>query len=276
MLVTGGEGFIGNKIVESLNAISYDLKSGEDILDSENLMDACKGVDGIFHCAAKISVPESFEKTRKYHRTNVEGTRNVIEAGELNASKIIFSSSAAVYGESNKPVEESDSLQPLSPYAQHKCEGEMLLRAASCPSVILRYFNVYGPGQSSAYAGVITNFIDAALNGEDITIFGDGEQVRDFIYVDDVVQANSAAFQSDIKNGEIFNIGSGTKVSINELAEEIVRLTNSSSNIVHVPAREGDIVYSQADVSKVKETLNWSAQVGLREGLQKTIASFRT
>lgn len=275
LVVTGGEGFIGSKIVESLGAISYDLKSGEDILDSENLQDACEGTDGIFHCAAKISVPESFEKTEEYHRTNVEGTQSVIEAAELHTSKIIFSSSAAVYGESNKPVDESDPVRPFSPYAQNKHEGEMLLQAVSCPSVILRYFNVYGPGQSPAYAGVITSFIDAALNGENITIFGDGEQVRDFVYVDDVVQANTVAFQANIQNGEVFNIGSGTSVSINELAEEIIRLTNSSSRIVHVPAREGDIVYSQADVSKAKNVLNWSAQIGLREGLQKTIASFK-
>lgn len=273
VLVTGGEGFIGGRIVQLSGAGSYDLKSGEDILDSDKLSKACEDVTGIFHCAAKISVPESFEKPDEYYRTNVDGTHMVIQAAESQGAKIVFSSSAAVYGESDQSVRESDMLHPFSPYAENKRDGESLLNEAVCPSVILRYFNVYGPGQSAAYAGVITAFIRAALRGENLTIYGDGSQVRDFVYVDDVAKANIRAMESDIQN-EVFNIASGTKTSISELAEEVVRLTSSSSKIVYAPVREGDIVYSQADISKAQELLGWKAEIDLQEGLRRTIESF--
>jgi UDP-glucose 4-epimerase len=274
LLVTGGEGFIGGKIVELSGAKSYDLKSDEDILDSERLSIACRDVTGIFHCAAKISVPESFQKPEEYYLTNVGGTRAVIQAAESRGSKVVFSSSAAVYGESDQLVQETDTPEPLSPYAENKRDGESLLNKATCPSVILRYFNVYGPGQSAEYAGVITAFIRAALEGNDLTVYGDGTQVRDFVYVEDVARANIAALESSIQ-GEVFNIATGRKTSISELAEEITRLTSSSSKILYAPAREGDIVYSQADVSKAQELLGWKAEVDLTEGLRRTIASFK-
>lgn len=273
-LVTGGEGFIGGKIAQLSGAKSYDLKSGEEILDLEQLSIACENVKGIFHCAAKISVPESFQKPEEYYRTNVEGTCAVIQVAESQGAKIVFSSSAAVYGESKQPMQESDTLHPLSPYAENKRDGESLLQEAACPSVILRYFNVYGPGQSAAYAGVITAFIRSAIQGEDLTIYGDGSQVRDFVYVDDVARANIAALESELQ-GEVFNIASGAKTSIGELAEEVIRLTNSSSKIVYAPAREGDILYSQANVSKAQELLGWKAEIDLQEGLRRTIKSFK-
>ncbi|CAN5757861.1 SDR family oxidoreductase [soil metagenome] len=273
-LVTGGEGFIGSRIVELTGAKSYDLKSGRDILDTQNLSEACSAIEGIFHCAAKISVPESIEKPDEYYLHNVEGTKSVTHVAEKGGRKIIFSSSAAVYGESNHSVTESDSLQPLSPYAQNKADGEILLKSASAPSVVLRYFNVYWPGQSAAYAGVITAFILAARKNEDLLIFGDGEQVRDFVFVDDVARANIAAMSSDLGSAEIFNIGSGTKTSVGELAQQIISLTGSSSKIRHESPRLGDIVYSQADVSKAAEMLKWRAETSLEEGLRQTIASF--
>jgi UDP-glucose 4-epimerase len=275
LLVTGGEGFIGGRIAQLTGAISYDLKSQQDILDQEKLSSVCEGVSGIFHCAARISVPESFEKFDEYHRTNVEGTRSVMQVAESQGAKIVFSSSASVYGESDRPAQEVDALLPLSPYAENKRDGESLLQSGSQSSVILRYFNVYGPGQSPAYAGVITAFIQAAMQGDDIIIYGDGNQVRDFVYVDDVAMANIAALNSEFRNGEIFNIASGTRVSINELAEQIIQLANSSSKIVYAPGRTGDIFYSQADVTKAKGQLGWEARTGLEEGLRKTIESFR-
>lgn len=274
LLVTGGEGFIGGKIVQLSGAESYDLKSGKDILALEMLSLACEGVTGIFHCAARISVPESFQIPEEYNRTNVEGVRAVIQVAESLGAKVVFSSSAAVYGESNRPALESDLFHPLSPYAENKCDGESILNEALCPSVILRYFNVYGPGQSAAYAGVITAFIRAAIRGEDLIIYGDGTQIRDFVYVDDVAKANIAALESNLQ-GEVFNIASGSKTSISQLADEIIRLTNSSSKIVYVPAREGDILYSQADVSKAEVLLGWRAEVDLKEGLRRTIELFK-
>lgn len=158
-------------------------------------------------------------------------------------------------------------------------EGEEILKKLSNiniekntrPHIALRYFNVYGPGQSDAYAGVITIFIKKALKNEDINIYGDGEQVRDFIFVDDVAEANILAMKYDNKSFEVFNIGSGTPIKIKELAELIIKLTNSSSKIVYLPEREGDIVFSQVDNSKTKKVLGWSPKVSLEDGLQRTI-----
>ncbi|MEO6536060.1 MAG: NAD-dependent epimerase/dehydratase family protein [Candidatus Paceibacterota bacterium] len=221
-----------------------------------------------------MSVPESFENPEEYHLHNVEGTKSVIDVAQKNRAKIVFSSSAAVYGELDRAATETDLLHPLSSYAQNKCDGEELLKNSSVPNVILRYFNVYGPGQSAAYAGVITAFIQAALKNEDLILYGNGEQVRDFIYVDDVARANIAAMESVIDSGEIFNIGSGTIVSIRELAKDIIRLTSSSSAIRYEASRLGDIIYSKADVSKANELLGFSTQVPLEEGLRRTIESF--
>lgn len=204
----------------------------------------------------------------------MEGTKSVIDVAQKNRAKIVFSSSAAVYGELDRAATETDLLHPLSSYAQNKCDGEELLKNSSVPNVILRYFNVYGPGQSAAYAGVITAFIQAALKNEDLILYGNGEQVRDFIYVDDVARANIAAMESVIDSGEIFNIGSGTIVSIRELARDIIRLTSSSSAIRYEASRLGDIIYSKADVSKANELLGFSTQVPLEEGLRRTIESF--
>jgi len=293
-LVTGGEGFIGSKLVQKTSGLSFDIKSGYDILDTKKLQKEIASIastgdaGGIFHCAAKISVPESIQFPEEYYRTNVEGTRSVIKAaeaakavGEIKAiqrvnQKIIFSSSAAVYGEVSLPVNESFTLNPKSPYGENKTEGEELLRKVLAPpSIVLRYQNVYGPGQSSEYAGVITIFILSALKGLDIVIFGDGGQVRDFVFVDDVVDANIAAMNYRNKSFEIFNIGSGVGVSINKLAKTIIKLTNSSSRIVYKPARLGDIVFSQADISKAKNILGWAPKVSFEDGLRQTISYYR-
>ena len=275
LLVTGGAGFIGGRIKEMADAVSFDVVVGQDVLDIDALRAAARGVRGIFHCAAKISVPESFEQPELYHRINVEGTKNVITVAEEIGAKIIFSSSAAVYGEADTRVDESHTLRPQSPYAENKRDCEELLAASSAPSVILRYFNVYGPGQSAAYAGVITAFIRAALSGEDLVIHGDGTQVRDFIYVDDVARANVIAMQAEVGNAERLNIGSGTETSLNDLAALILRLTGSQSTIRYAEPRQGDIKYSQADVSRTKEILGWEAEVSLEEGLKRTIESYR-
>lgn len=271
-IVTGGQGFIGGKIREKTGALSYDLKSGLDILNTESLAPHLESVDGIFHCAARISVPESIEKPEEYYRTNVVGTDNVI--GAALKKKIVFSSSAAVYGESSHAVKEDETLNPKSPYAENKRDGEVLLEKTGVPHVALRYFNVYGPGQSPEYAGVITAFIRRALAHEDIVIFGDGNQVRDFIFVDDVAEANIKAMEYQGEKFEVFNIATGTQTSINDLARTIINLTGSRSKIHYDSPRPGDIVYSQADVSKAKNILGWQAKVSLEEGLKKTIAYY--
>jgi UDP-glucose 4-epimerase len=274
-IVTGGEGFIGSKIVAKIDADSFDLKSGQNILNKEQFRRACLSTKGIFHAAAKISVPESIEKPDEYYLNNVQGTQSVADVANENKLKIVFSSSAAVYGDSSVKVAENSALQPKSPYAQNKIDGEEILKKSKIPSVALRYFNVYGPGQSDAYAGVITIFIKQALQDKDILIYGDGNQVRDFIFVSDVVEANITAMNYAEKAFEIFNIGSGVETTIKELAEKIIFLTKSSSKIRYAPARKGDIVYSVADVSKVKNILGWAAKVSLGQGLKQVIECYR-
>lgn len=282
-LITGGEGFIGGKIVQETGGVSYDIKSGKDILD-KNLLEksvqetggdaGAKGIKGIFHCAAKISVPESVSKPEEYYRNNVEGMRNVVEAAESAGAKIIFSSSAAVYGETSTTVNEDSPLNAKSPYAENKIDGEKMLRGTSLPHIALRYFNVYGPGQSPQYAGVITAFILNALAGKDLTIFGDGNQVRDFVFVSDIVRANILAMNHPNEAFEFFNIGSGTETTIKKLAETIIALTGSKSKITYEAPRPGDIIYSRADVSKAEKVLKWKASVTLEDGLRETISFY--
>lgn len=274
-LVTGGQGFIGSKIIKKINGTSYDVKSHLDILDTQTLLPFVENCSGVFHLAALISVPESIEKPEEYYQTNVVGTRSVISAVEQHQKKIIFSSSAAVYGEASSPVTEEDTLNPKSPYAENKRDAEELLQNAKTPAIALRYFNIYGPGQSAAYAGVITHFILNALQGKDLHVYGDGNQVRDFVFVDDIVEANILAMQYNNDTFEVFNIGSGVETTINTLAETIIRLTESSSKIIHEDARQGDIVYSQADTSKAKERLGFVARIGLEEGLKETISWYK-
>ncbi len=306
ILITGGEGFIGgyikrnltqsaaNKIaanktnaveIEILETIdTYDIKSGEekDILNIENLAKiiTTNKIDSVFHCAAKISVPESFIQKEYYDLVNINGTENVFNIVEQNNTKIVFSSSAAVYGECDSKVKEDFVLNPQSPYADEKKKGEEILaRGAGDKNmyhIALRYFNVYGPGQSPEYAGVITHFIRAALKGEDIVIFGNGNAVRDFVFVEDVARANVMAMNYPNTQFEIFNIGSGAETKVKDLAEMIIKLTNSPSQIVYKEPRMGDIVYSCADVSKAKSILGFETKVSLEEGLKKTIEYFRT
>ena len=223
----------------------------------------------MFHTAAKISVPESQEKPEENRNVNVQGTKN---NADLSTSKIIFSSSAAVYGEYDRNVSEEDELNPESNYAQNKIDGEKIVSGAN--GISLRYFNVYGPGQSKEYAGVISIFIERALKNKDIIIYGDGNQKRDFVYVDDVVDANIAAMNYS-GNEKIFNIASGNSVKIKDLAEKIIELCSSTSKILYQKPRNGDIIYSCADVSKSKSELNWSAKIDLKTGLKKTIEFFK-
>jgi len=270
-LVTGGEGFIGSRIVERLNCESYDKKSGQDLLHYANFSKALKGINVVFHTAAKISVPESQEKPDKYYEVNVTGTDNLAQLKALN-TKIIFSSSAAVYGEYDRKVSENDKLNPESNYAQNKIDGET--KISNWNGISLRYFNVYGPGQSTEYAGVISIFIEKALAGEPLIIYGSGNQSRDFVYVADVVDANIAAVSySGLE--QVFNIGSGKSIKLRELAELIIKLCNSDSKIILEKPRHGDLFYSRADVSKAKNELNWIPKTDLEIGLKKTIEFYK-
>jgi len=294
ILVTGGSGFIGSHVVEHYQSrgevvVLDNLRTGHrrslehldcrfvegSILDRPLVDEVMQGVDFVFHLAALVSVPESMSLPGETVATNVLGLLNVLEsAREHGVKKLCFASSAAVYGENPiQPKVETMAPDPLSPYAITKLDGEyycgLYAREKSLPTVCLRLFNVFGPRQdpNSAYAAAVPVFLHRARKNEPITIFGDGCQTRDFVYVKDIVGAMAFAAETHGVEG-VFNAGYGTTVTIGELAWEIVRLTGSRSEIRHGPARAGDIRHSTADSSKLRAA-GWKplfdVQAGLRE-----------
>lgn len=277
ILVTGGAGFIGSHIVEHFQGkaearVLDNLRSGfkrnlsgfecefieGSILDRDVVRGAVAGVDYVFHLAAMISVAESMEKPIQCDEINTKGTLIVLEeAARAGVKKLVFSSSAAIYGD-NPTVPKLETMlpEPKSPYAITKLDGEFYCKmfsdegrlATSC----LRYFNVFGPRQDpkSQYAAAVPIFIDRALKNEPITIYGDGEQTRDFIYVKDVVAANAFFAMTSCETG-LFNVACGKRITINELAKTVCRLTGSRSEIRHAPERAGDVKHSCASIDKV-------------------------
>lgn len=301
-LITGGMGFIGSHIADQLikrgdEVIIFDngstgnidnlsdaLSKGAtlikgDILDREALFEAASGVENIFHLAAKISVAESMEKPLDYVRGNVDGVFNVLDAcRECGVKNIVLSSSAAIYGDNPKiPKTENMLPEPKSPYAVTKLDGEyyfkMVRNEYGINATALRYFNVFGERQdpASAYAAAVPIFIDKAVKNEDITVFGDGEQTRDFIYVGDIVQANLLAASS---GGDVFNVCWGERITINALAQNIIDITGSSAKIVHLEERPGDIKHSMGSNEKIVRELGFKASSNLHDGLVKTIEFF--
>ncbi len=279
VLITGGAGFIGSHLVEHFQGkadvrVLDNLRSGYrknienfdvdfqlgDICDRSAVDKAMEGVDYVFHLAAMISVPESMSKIAECIRINNLGMLNVLEsAAEHGVKKLCFSTSAAIYGD-NPVVPKIETMfpEPKSPYAITKLDGEyyckMFTQEGKLQTACLRYFNVFGPRQDpkSAYAAAVPIFIEKALNNEDLTIFGDGEQTRDFVFVKDVVAANAFFAQSEFTG--VHNIAYGGKITINDLASEIIRLTGSRSKIIHLPERAGDVKHSMAAVDKLKAT----------------------
>jgi UDP-glucose 4-epimerase len=298
ILVTGGAGFIGSHLVHSLatnNHITvYDsLTTGSrtrvpeevtfveaDIRDGSTLKQTIAEKDIVFHEAALVSVAESIETPTESHANTVTGTLNVLEAAREHDIKVIIASSAAIYGHpEHTPIDELHPKEPTSPYGLDKLTADHYTRLYhdlyDVDAIPLRYFNVYGPGQTGGdYAGVITIFIEQALNNDPITVQGDGSQTRDFVFVEDVVQANIEGARSE-HVGEAYNVGTGESVSIRELAELIQEITDTNADIIHTDPREGDIDHSEADISKIQSKLNYEATVSLREGLERTIEWYR-
>ncbi|MEM3008242.1 MAG: NAD-dependent epimerase/dehydratase family protein [Candidatus Nitrosotenuis sp.] len=289
--VTGGAGFIGSYLVKQLinenhipividnlyrgkleNLTEPDVEFHKvDIRNFEKLRDILKDTDGIFHQAALTDVQESFTKQQEYFDVNVKGTENILKIARQFGIKVVYASSSSIYGNPEKiPITENSKRQPINPYGNTKLENELLTEKYwKDTSVIgLRYFNVYGKGQNPSYAGVITKFISRIREKKPPIIFGNGNQVRDFVFVEDVAKANIAAMQSHVKSG-FFNVGTGIATSITDLAKIMIKFSQLDLKPIYENALEGDVQSSQADTTLTKKALNWQYQTKLNDGLRK-------
>jgi UDP-glucose 4-epimerase len=301
LLVTGGAGFIGSHLVDAgmimgsrvrvldnltsgnLSNLSSAKKSGRldfmkgDVTNRHDVEKAVKGVELVFHEAAVVSIPKSLEQPELINKVNTEGTINLLEAcRKYDVQRFIFAGSSSIYGEAEHlPISEQTSPRPLSPYAVSKLAAEsycqMYWRLYSLPTISLRYFNVYGPRQtSSEYSGVVSRFLDAINGDKPLTVFGDGKQTRDFIYVDDVVAASLQALRSDRVFGNAFNIATGIPTSIGLLAETMLKVAhNEALGVSYEPRRPGDICHSYASIDRASDQLQFRPRVQLKEGLEK-------
>jgi UDP-glucose 4-epimerase len=301
VLVTGGAGFIGSHIAERLvgeghEVILYDnLSSGRrenfagfadkakfieaDVRDAPQLDFSVSGCDVVFHQAAVVSVPYSVEHPQETHDVNIQGTLNVLVAAKRRGVKrVVFACSAAVYGEDPElPKRENMSPEPISPYGVEKMCGELYMKAWArlygVETVCLRYFNVFGPRQdpSSPYSGVISVFVDRALNRTVPTVFGDGEQSRDFVYVANVVDANvSAATRAGVA-GRAYNVACGKRTTLNELLAMLGKIAGHDLTPQYATARAGDIRDSVADISRARAELGYEPRIGVEEGLRRLV-----
>jgi nucleoside-diphosphate-sugar epimerase len=305
-LVTGGAGFIGSNTVDELVrrgdsvVVLDDLSGGKEenltevrnkitfikgsITDIEVVRKAMLEADYVLHLAARTSVPRSVKDPIDSNRINIDGTLNVLVAArDAKVKRIVFAASSSAYGETPKlPKVESMQPAPISPYGVTKFVGELYLqtfgRCYGLENVSLRYFNVFGPRQdpSSPYSGVLAKFCTAFLEETQPVIFGDGEQTRDFTYVDNAVQANLLAFEAPNVSGKVFNIGVGGRYSLNYTVELLSRISGTRLEAKHDPPRDGDIRDSQADITLAQELLGYDPPVSFEEGLRRTFEWYRT
>lgn len=300
VLITGGAGFIGSHLVEhyqgkakvrvldnfrtgyrkNLEGLDVELMEGS-VCDPQAVAQAMAGVDLVFHLAAFVSVPESVEKPEECEQINIQGFTNVLEAAaNAGAKKVLFASSAAIYGDNpTVPKVEAMEPEPKSPYASTKLGGEKLAetytKTRGLQTAALRFFNVFGPRQDpkSAYAAAVPIFMAKALSHEPLTIFGDGQQTRDFIFVKDIVNALTFLAEHESATG-VYNAGYGGQITVGELALEIIRLAQSRSEIHMKPERLGDVKHSRASVDKLK-SVGWLPKYSVSHGLAATLSSFR-
>jgi nucleoside-diphosphate-sugar epimerase len=306
-LVTGGAGFIGSHIASALTAsgvrvrVLDDLSTGHrenideiggdidfiqgSVADEELLARVLEGVEVVFHEAAIPSVPRSVEAPRQTHIASVDGTFSLLLAArDKKVRRVVYAASSSAYGDQpTLPKAEEMRPDPLSPYAVAKLVGEYYCRAFTrvygLETVSLRYFNVFGPRQDpgSQYSGVVSRFISSLLSDERPVIYGDGEQSRDFTYIDNVVAANLSAAVSKDASGKVINVANGERVTLNQLLEELKALIGKPDvTAEYLDARVGDVRHSLADVSIARELLGYESRVNLREGLQRTIDWWKT
>lgn len=291
--VTGGAGFVGSYLVKRLIKEDHDvvvidsLYRGKlenlkevsdkiqfqkiDIRDFDVIRTIIKNTDGVFHEAALTDVQESFTKQDEYVDVNIKGTENVFKIAKEFGIKVVYASSSSIYGNPEKTsITEDSKRAPINPYGNTKLEDEFLAEryANDGVSIIgLRYFNIYGKGQNSSYAGVITKFINNLREKKQPIIFGNGEQKRDFIFVEDIAKANIAAMKSNVKSG-FFNVGTGITTSIKQLAEQMIVLSGLKLEPKYEKPLTGDVSTSQADTSLTKKLINWEYQTKLSDGLK--------
>ena len=306
VLVTGGGGFIGSHLTEALlrkghevrvlddfstgkrenlifenNYPSLDIVEG-DIRELALCQKVMEGTDYVFHQAALPSVQRSVEDPLGSNAVNVGGTLNILLAArDAKVKRVMYASSSSIYGDTpTLPKREDMSLMPLSPYALQKYAGEQYCRLFSqlygLETVSLRYFNVFGPRQdpNSVYSAVIPRFIEALLHRRSPIVYGDGEQSRDFTYIDNVVQANVLAMSAPRLQGEGVNIACGQRISLNQLLAILKKLIQSERPVVYEEARPGDVQHSLADISKAKDSLKYAPVVDIETGLRRTIEFF--
>jgi nucleoside-diphosphate-sugar epimerase len=299
-LVTGGTGFIGSNIVDELvrrghSVVVLDnLSSGKEsnlagvrdkiqfirgsITDLDQVRAACQGADYVLHLAARTSVPRSVMEPLETNAVNVDGTLNVLVAArDAKVRRVVFAGSSSVYGETpTLPKMESMMPAPISPYGVSKLTGEIygqvFQRVYGLEFVSLRFFNVFGPRQDpgSPYSGVLSLFNTAVLEGTPPTIYGDGEQSRDFTYVANVVEANLLACEAKAAAGLVFNVGTGNCYTLNQTLQLLARISGKPVQAKYAPPREGDIRDSQASIALAQEKLGYNPRVGFEEGLQHT------
>lgn len=304
-LVTGGAGFIGSHLVDRLVSEGHGVRVLDNLSEGrrENLADvmdaiefilgdlrdravvrrAVTGVEYVLHQAALRSVPRSVADPFATHDVNVTGTLTLLLAArDAGVRRVVFASSSSVYGSATElPLRESQMPRPVSPYAASKVAGEFYCSVFTTlyqvETVCLRYFNVFGPRQdpTSEYAAVIPRFIMAALTGAPLEIHGDGLQSRDFTYIDNAVEANLLAATTPGIAGEVFNVGGGERYSVLEIKAHLEEILGKPLAVYHTPARAGDVRHTQADLSKATERLGYRPTICFREGLRRTVESFR-
>ncbi len=304
-LITGIGGFIGSSIARALLARGEQVRGVDnfstgkreniadildridfreaDILDLDAMHKACAGVDFVFHEAAIPSVPKSVLDPLGSNRANVDGTVNVLVAArDAKVKRVVYAASSSAYGDTpTLPKHEGMRPDPISPYAVAKLASEQYMisfyRCYGLETVCLRYFNIFGPRQdpSSPYSGVLAKFITQMLKGEQPAIYGDGEQSRDFTYIDNAVEANLLACKASKAAGQVFNIATGRRVTLNETFAILQKITGYAGRPKYGPDREGDIKHSLADISKAESGLGFKPIVDFEEGLRRTVEWYR-
>ncbi len=295
-VVTGGAGFVGSYLVkllvkeghkvavidnlhkgkkENLDSVISDIEFFQaDIRDIEKMREILVNIDGVFHQAALTVVQESFVKKQEYYDVNVRGTENIFKLALENKFKVVFASSSSVYGHKKTvPIIENMERDPINPYGQTKLDDEYLAEKYSKLGVEisgLRYFNIFGKGQTPEYAGVITKFLERIGKEQPPIIFGDGSQIRDFIYVEDIAKANLVIMEKNVSD-LFFNVGTGNAISISELAKMMLQISGLDKEPEFKEKLEGDIMKSQADISLIRERYEWNSDMRLENWLKGII-----